>query len=266
MAGNIDPAFAPICCIDGAPASHDALVSVATTNYGHITIMQSRQGWVRGLAYHLDRLEAANQELFGRSLGRHRVIECLLSVANERPNATLRINIFGGDCYEHVMVTATPPVVPNRRAAQFSLVPFERDMPHLKHAGSFGLALRQRLAIAAGYEGAVFVDREGQISEATIWNVGFFEGESVVWPRARTLRGITQMIIDDGLARLGVPVRYEPVPVDALGLYRSAFLTNSNTFGRPLASIGGHRFEIDPANDALLQRAYELTELKPISV
>lgn len=66
------------------------------------------------------------------------------------------------------MVTATPPVVPNRRAAQFSLVPFERDMPHLKHAGSFGLALRQRLAIAAGYDGAVFVDREGQISEATM--------------------------------------------------------------------------------------------------
>jgi branched-subunit amino acid aminotransferase/4-amino-4-deoxychorismate lyase len=137
-------------------------------------------------------------------------------------------------------------------------------MPHLKHVGGFGLTLRQRQAVAAGYDGAVFADRHGQVSEATIWNVGFFDGDGVVWPNTPALRGISQILIDEGLARLGVAVRYQSVPVERLGAFRAAFLSNSNTYGRPLSAIGAQSFAVDPEVTSLIRRAYELTPFAPI--
>lgn len=254
-----DAATVPLCMIDGRPATAEAMLPAATSNYGHITIMQVRGGRVRGFHHHLRRLDQANMALFGRGLDPRRLAEFVVAATEARPDATLRINIFGGDAEEHVMVTAFAPAEHDPAPARFSLVPFERDMPHLKHVGSFGLSLRQRQAVTAGFDGAVFVDRHGRVSEATIWNVGFRDGDAAVWPDAPHLAGITQIIINEGFAALGVPVRYEDVRADALGRYGGAFLTNSSTFGRPLAAIGSHSFALDPEWDALLVRAYELT-------
>lgn len=191
------------CLIDGRPATVEALLPVATINYGHITIMQVRDGMVRGFRHHLDRLQAANIALFGRALDRRRIAAFVSAATEARPDATLRVNIFAGDPAEHVMVTATPPVAHDPTPARFSLVVFERDMPRLKHVGSFGLTLRQREAIAAGYDGAVFVDRAGQVSEATIWNVGFHDGNAIIWPDAAALAGVTRTILNEGICRDG---------------------------------------------------------------
>lgn len=214
---------------------------------------------VRGLEHHLRRLDNANRELFGRALPFHSVMGGLRLLAGLRPDATVRINVFQGTDAENVMVTAMPPVEPEWRPAQFSLVPYERDMPHLKHVGSFGLSLRQRQAVADGRDGAVFVDRHGAITEATIWNLGFFDGDTVVWPSAPSLRGISQIIIDIGLAAEGITARYEPIRAEALGQYRAAFLSNSTTYGQPLRAIGEVTF--DTPTDAMetIRRAYERT-------
>jgi len=259
-----DRPFSPFCVINGEPATWEKMLPVATQNYGHITMLQMREGMVRGLGHHLARLDAANRELFGRALPSMQVLEGLRAAAAARPDATVRVNVFAGDDIENVMVTALPPVEPDWRPARFDLVAYERDMAHLKHVGSFGLSLRQRRAVAEGYDGAVFYDRHGEVSEATIWNVGFFIDDAIVWPSAASLRGISQIIIDEGLSAAGVEVRYEPVHIDALPRYRSAFLSNSATFGRLLSSIGQVTFDTSAHASEIIRRAYEQTPLEPI--
>ena len=51
---------------------------------------------------------------------------------------------------------------------------------------------------------ALFVTADGAISEGSIWNIGFFDGERIVWPRAPMLRGISMQLLQDGLERGGI--------------------------------------------------------------
>ena len=264
VSGMSGPSASPFCIINGAPATWEKMLPVATQNYGHITMVQMRGGMVRGLEHHLARLKAANRELFGRTLAVKDVLEGLRAVGEARPDATVRVNVFAGEEAENVMVTAMEPIEPNWIPARFALIAYERDMAHLKHVGSFGLSLRQRQAVAEGYDGAVFYDRNNEISEATIWNVGFFDGDTVVWPSAPSLRGISQIIIDEGLLAAGVKVRYEPVHTGSLSRYDSAFLTNSITFGRLLSSIGEVTFDTCTDASQIIRRAYESTPFLPI--
>jgi branched-subunit amino acid aminotransferase/4-amino-4-deoxychorismate lyase len=61
--------------IDGLAATAEQLRRPALVNYGHFTAMQVRNGKVRGLRFHLYRLETATEELFGTGLDRSRVQE-----------------------------------------------------------------------------------------------------------------------------------------------------------------------------------------------
>lgn len=254
----------PICLINGRAATWEHMLPVATQNFGHITMLQMRGGRVRGLEHHLRRLDVANRELFGRALPDASVIDGLRALAGSSLDATVRVNVFEGAGSENVMITATPPIEPEWQPARFSLVSHERDMPHLKHVGSFGLSLRQRQAVDGGHDGAVFFDRHGTLTEATIWNVGFFDGDTVVWPSAPSLRGVSQIIIDEGLAANGVEIRYEAIRVQALDRYRAAFLSNSTTYGRPLQAIGDTTFQAPYDTRRTIRDAYERTPWLPV--
>ncbi|HEX6833012.1 MAG TPA: hypothetical protein VF132_05715, partial [Rudaea sp.] len=62
--------FTPRMQINGEPASADDLRLLVATNYGHFTAMRVENGCVRGLAFHLDRLEHGTRALFGTSIDR----------------------------------------------------------------------------------------------------------------------------------------------------------------------------------------------------
>jgi hypothetical protein len=61
------PMKLPLLEINGTPARADTL-SAALQNYGHFTSMQIRDGGVRGLALHLQRLQQSTRLLFGHEL------------------------------------------------------------------------------------------------------------------------------------------------------------------------------------------------------
>jgi branched-subunit amino acid aminotransferase/4-amino-4-deoxychorismate lyase len=54
--------------IDGRPATAADLAPLAFAGFAHFTAMQVRDGAVRGLDLHLDRLRAASLAFFGRAL------------------------------------------------------------------------------------------------------------------------------------------------------------------------------------------------------
>src|SRR5690606_15384825 len=85
------------------------------------------------------------------------------------------------------------------------VVEHERMLPGIKHVGEIAKTHYLRQAVARGFDDVAFVDRDGRISEASIWNLALWDGEAVVWPRAELLTGTTMGIVSRQLEKRGVP-------------------------------------------------------------
>lgn len=246
--------------LNGVPLGPDASVA-AMTSYGHFTAMQVRDGRVRGLAHHLERLSASTRLLFGAELDIDLVRAYVRQAVGDEPALSVRVLVltrsFDEPMTPEILVRTLPPHPADPAPLRLRTVRYQRDLPHVKHFGTFGLIHHARQARLAGFDDAVFVDHSGRVSEASIWNVGFLAGDTVVWPEAEVLPGITMLVQREALARLGVPQETREVrPADLPG-FDAVFLTNSETPGRPVAAVDD--VVLPPADRAveLLARAYE---------
>ena len=100
---------------------------------------------------------------------------------------------------------------------------------------TFGIALGR-------FDDALFVDAEGRISEGSIWNIGFVQGEAVIWPEAPMLAGTGQALLQRGMADLGLDSETRPVRLSDLAAFDAAFICNSATPACAVAAIDGHPF------------------------
>jgi branched-subunit amino acid aminotransferase/4-amino-4-deoxychorismate lyase len=252
--------------LNGKPAEIDDLKALALLNYGHFTSMQVSGGCVRGLDLHLARLQSATRELFASALDTATVRGYMRSALDGRAGAwSLRTSVFSrGFQRDHPARPATPDVLvavgaPRKgSAAPSRLKTFhhERVLPHVKHVGTFPLFHYRRLAQLDGFEDALFVDATDVISEASVWNIGFFDGNGVVWPDAPALAGISMQLLRAGLQRRGIPSTSRRVTRADVATFRSAFLTNSSCAVQPIAAIDEVNFTIDPDLDRMLEECY----------
>jgi len=262
------PAIVPPdrCELNGAAASAADLRALATTNYGHFTAMQAEPGGVRGLDLHLARLDHSTRELFGQPLDGARVRGYMRSALGGFDGAaSMRINVFSRTLHRDRMAEPAPPDVvvgvgaPRRidtTPVRLKAFRYERVLPHVKHVGTFGLFHHRRLAQLDGFDDALFIDAGGAVSEASIWNIGFFDGDGIVWPDAPALKGISMQLLQKGLRERGVPSDSHRIAHADIGAFRSAFLTNCSCAVRPIAEIDGVRFALDPELDAMLAACY----------
>jgi branched-subunit amino acid aminotransferase/4-amino-4-deoxychorismate lyase len=251
--------------LNGAAASAGDLRHLVQTNYGHFSAMRVENGGVRGLDLHLQRIEAATFELFGAAIARDRVRECLRhAIAGSAEPLSLRLNVFARALNRERMTEAVEPdiLVTVAAATRTEAAPlrvksfvFTRTLAHVKHAGTFPLFHYRRLAQQAGCDDAVFVDGAGRIEEGSVWNVGFLDGDAIVWPDAPHLTGVSMRLLQAGLQRHGVPSTMQSVPLAVMGRFRSAFFTNSSMAVRMVSRIDDVSFDVDPALEARL-RAY----------
>lgn len=248
--------------LNGISADLDALRALALANYGHFTSMQAVDGAVRGLDLHLDRLQRATAELFGTGLPRERVRGWMRqAVAATRGAVSLRVTVYSrafrrdrpADAAPVDVLVATAPVrAPAATPLRVRSARYQREAPHIKHVGTFGLFHQRRLAQLAGFDDALFVDATGAVSEGTVWNVGFFDGNTVVWPDAPALDGVSMQLLREGMRRDGVPMAVRRVELDRLDAFRSAFFTNTACAVMPIASIDGRAFARDAGLEARL--------------
>ncbi|HVF34706.1 MAG TPA: aminotransferase class IV family protein [Candidatus Saccharimonadia bacterium] len=266
----------PDSCIEanGGPATLDDVRRIAAFNYGHFTVMQFRDGGVRGLSLHLARLDAASRELFGRPLDPSRVRGYLAhALASRIGPASVRVNVHSRALdREALAVPAEPDVFVSLGApapvahapVRVRTVQYARELPHVKHVGTFGLFHQRRLAQLAGFDDALFASATGEISEGTIWNVGFHDGAGVVWPDAPALRGITQQLLEGALAARGIAQVRRPVHADELAHFRAAFLVNTASVVQPIASIDATAFDDSVALAAMLRELHDAVAPEPI--
>ncbi len=253
--------------LNGKPARADDLAALALLNYGHFTSMQVRDARVRGLDLHLLRLENATRELFSCELAIDQVRAWMRGIVKGEPGErSLRVTVFSRAMRRErpaepaaidVFATIGPARASDTHPIRLRSFRYERALAHVKHVGTFGLFHHRRLAQRDGFDDALFVDSNDAISEASVWNVGFFDGTRIVWPNAPALTGISMQLLEKGLQSRGIATVSLNITRTHMGAYRSAFLTNSSCAVRPVAAIDGVDFAVDDELTRLLGECYE---------
>lgn len=251
--------------IDGRPARSDDLGPLAFSGYAHFTAMQVRGARIRGLDLHLDRLRTASLALFGQALADDEIRMHLKQALRGHRDCSMTATVYvpGGEfavpdaaTRPRVLVRTGPAASGPEGPLDLAVVEHERFMPELKHVGESAKTFFLRQAVSQGFGDAAFVDRHGRLSEATIWNLAFWDGESVVWPQAGILVGTTMGIVRRQLRRMGVGERVEAVRVSDLPALKGAVVMNSWTPGIAIRRLGSHEFATAPDFTALLHRAF----------
>ncbi len=266
-----------IILCNGRRAEAADLVALAMRNHGHFTTMQVRDGAVRGLDLHLARLREATRELFDvaldderaldglrRALDIARIGDCTARVsvcAREFERAAQASSLAAGDL--DVLVALTPPAEPAAAPMRASSLLHERALPHIKHLGTFAQFHYARQARGRGFDDVLFVGADGGISEGTVWNVGFWDGQGVTWPDAPALRGTCERLLQAGLEALGIAQDRRRVMLGDLPRFRAAFACNSRGV-RAIGAVDEATFAHDPALVNLLGRALAAQPWQPI--
>ncbi|WP_313207171.1 aminotransferase class IV family protein [Stenotrophomonas sp.] len=189
---------------NGRPAQVDDLLP-ALVNYGHFTSIQVRGHAVQGLDLHLARLSQATRELFGSELDAAQVQAWMADALQQagRGDASLRVTVYSRHFDFRTPLAAVPVDVLVAVSAPVALtapkrvrsVVWQRELPQIKHVGTFGLFAERRAAMAAGFDDALFVSATGGISEGSTWNLAVHDGERLIWPQAPALRGTAEALL-----------------------------------------------------------------------
>ncbi|MFC9543078.1 aminotransferase class IV family protein [Streptomyces sp. NPDC056956] len=229
--------------LNGKPASPDELLALALVNVGHFTSMRVDDGSIRGLPLHMERLTKDCKTVWGADLDTARVRDfvrqaldgqtqpCVVRVTIYDPKVDMGHPANAGE--PQVLVTVrgagTMPPAPLRAMS----MPYARDLPEVKHVGLFGALHTRRSAQLAGFDDALFVGRDGLVSEGGTWNVGFVDQNgTVVWPQAPILPGVTMALLQQRAEHRITTVTLE----QAKGM-AAAFATNTSIGVRALAAI-----------------------------
>ncbi|MGI5222768.1 aminotransferase class IV family protein [Nocardia sp. CA-290969] len=251
---------------NGRDATAADLAPLAFAGYAHFTAAQVRGGGIRGLDLHLTRLREASVRMFGHALPDDRIRAYVRTALAAGPaDVSLTVTVYSrpgefvvapGDTELDVLVRTGPPNAGPAGPLALTVVDYERPLPGIKHVGEVAKTFYMRQAVAAGFDDAAFVDRRGRFSEATIWNLAFREGNTVVWPEADMLIGTSMGILRSRLAELGVPQRTGPVTPGDLPRLSGAVVLNSWTPAVPIRRIGTVDIPDSEEFAQLLHRAY----------
>ncbi|MFE4583320.1 aminotransferase class IV, partial [Streptomyces chartreusis] len=100
----------------------------------------------------------------------------------------------------------------------------------------------------AGFDDALFIGRDGLVSEGSTWNVGFVDRNgTLVWPQAPVLPGVTMALL-----RQRAEHRVATVTLEQAKGMAAAFATNTGIGVRTVSAIDDTEFPIEhPALDRL---------------
>ncbi|WP_026423630.1 aminotransferase class IV [Actinokineospora inagensis] len=255
-------------------AQTDIPASLALVNYGHFTTMHVAAGRVRGLARHLERLNRDAWVVFGQGLDEGVVRAAIrAAISGAEGPLAVRVTVHApgfdprrpeADVEPEVVVTTSAPPT-QASALKVRTAGYQRDLPQVKHVGTFGLFYQRRLARRAGFDDVLFVAPDGQVSEGSTWNVCFLDRDgALVIPSAPVLPGIALGLIQSGLARTGAKVVTRPVPTAELPEFAAAFATNALVPVRVISHIDDVEYKVDDPAVERLVRAHDLTSAERV--
>jgi len=240
--------------IDGEAATVGQLWDAVFT-YGHFTAMQVRDRRARGLPLHVRRLALATRELFDLDLDGKRVRELIRHALAERLDASVRVYGFRRQSGASVIVTVREPGGAPAAPQRLEPITYRRPRAHIKHVGGSEDVDHMSLAVRHGCDASLLIGADGEISEAGIANIGFFDGPQVVWPSAPHLHGITMQLLERALSDRGTPSRCAPVRLADVPSFDGAFLSNARGIVA-VGAIGDRSVPVDEGRMASLHEVY----------
>ncbi|MEW1722802.1 aminotransferase class IV family protein [Streptomyces sp. NPDC093109] len=227
--------------LNGKAVEVEALQNLALTNYGHFTSMRVEDGRVRGLSLHMERLQRDCETLFGADLDPEHVRDLARRAVLSNGATVVRVTVFDPNLDMGHPSSADEPrvLVTSRPAADLPLPPlraqsrtYTRDLPSVKSVGLFSSLHHRRTAQLNGFDDALFVDARGTISEGGTWNIGFFDGDQVIWPASDCLPGVTMRLLQQTHEHDTRPVGLADLPH-----MRAAFATNAAVGVRAVSGV-----------------------------
>ncbi|MBC8650148.1 aminotransferase class IV family protein [Pseudomonas sp. MTM4] len=253
--------------INGQPVTDLQLSPLAFAGFAHFTAMQVRDAKVKALDLHLDRLRNASLEFFGRAPSDALLRSYIrMAIQEGTRDQSLTVTVFSPhgeftadsmDLEPGVLVRTAAPSDGPKGPLRLSAIAHQRPLAAIKHVGEVGKTYYLHQAIRQGFDDAAFLDDRGHLSEGTIWNLVFWDGATVIWPRAEMLKGTMMAMVQRQLARLEVPQRHEFITLESLNELSGAAVMNSWTPGIPVTAIASHTIEEARPFIELLHKAYE---------
>ncbi|MFF5019478.1 aminotransferase class IV family protein [Streptomyces sp. NPDC001165] len=248
--------------LDGKPASADDLLVLALTNVGHFTSMRVEDGSIRGLTLHMERLARDCKIVWNADLDTDRVRSYVRqALEGQQTPCVVRVTIFDpkvdmghpAEAHDpHILVSVRKAGVLPPQPLRAKSMAYERDLPEAKHIGLFGALHARGVAQRADFDDALFVGRDGLVSEGGTWNVAFVDQEgTVVWPQAPVLPGVTMALLQQRSEH-----RVATITLDQAKGMAAAFATNTSIGVRPLAAIDDTEFPVDHPVLTQLQETY----------
>lgn len=202
--------------------------------------------------------------LFDLPLSTERIRRLVGRVTEVVANTVVRVTVYDPELSMGAPVNGRPGILVSTRdprtptgvqpmlgALRLSSSAYDRELPTIKHVSLFGSIRQRRLAQASGFDDALFTGTDGRISEGPTWNIGFYDGERVIWPKANILEGVTMRLIDQLLPSIGVVSESIEFRLSDIHSMACAFATNAAFGVRPVASIDGN--ELDSAHPIIGQ-------------
>ncbi len=229
----------------------DDLTALALTNYGHYTSMRVDDQHVRGLSLHLDRLVHDCRLIFNAELDREKAIEFIrLVAAHKQGSFIIRVTVFdpaleigkpSSSARPRMLVTSRPAAALPAPPLRVQTITYRRDLPQVKHIGLFGALWHRRAAQLRDFDDILFTDEESFISEGATWNIGFIDGDKVIWPDAETLPGVTMKLVQ----QIHEQTVTESINTARIDNMQAAFATNAAVGVRPIKAIDDLTFPED---------------------
>lgn len=252
--------------INGRLATVEQLSPLAFAGFAHFTAMQVRDRKVKGLDLHLSRLHTASMDFFGNVIADEQLkLYMKTAIDNGPEDQSLTVTIFSPSGEFNVNSMNVEPEVLIRAGApsngpngplKLAAINHERPLATIKHVGEVGKTYYLHQAVRQGFDDAAFVDRYGRLSEATIWNLVFWDGENVIWPEAEILDGTMMGIVKRQLDQLGIPQAHKEVTLAQLDELSGAAVMNSWTPGISVTTIASKVIPESKIFMELLHKAY----------
>lgn len=249
--------------LDERAATADDLLPLALTAYGHFTSMRVDEGRrIRGLSLHMERLVRDSRIVFGTVVDTGRVRDLVARALDGRETpCVVRVTHFDpGIDIGHPEDATHPQIMVNVRPAGALSPPpltarsvrYERDLPQVKHCGLTGALHARRTARLQGFDDALFLGPDDQVSEGGTWNVGFIdENGTVIWPTGPVLPGVTTALLQQR-----TPFKVVPVTLAEAKAMPVAFATNTSIGVRAISAIDDTLMAVEHPVLTMLRETY----------
>lgn len=245
------------------------LQSLMLYGCGVYTSFALRQGKVKGLKMHLERLQRDSKFLFGFEPSRADIranMTQFIAGAEVSDAIAVRITIFAKQFSLsqperieelNILVTGRELNPASPREIKLMRVECDRPFPTYKTTDLLVNLQARRRAREQGYSDALLT-RNGLITEGATWNIFFVKDSIVYTPPVRDglLPGILRRQIIENAAPWGMELQQTSIPQDSYTEYDCCFIGNSVVGISPVAAIENKVFHRNCQAIAKLEELY----------